>query len=54
MVDILGFADEGADAVDSHRREGALLFLCLCVMAKGALAFVLEEARTIRAQDCAA
>ena len=53
-MDIFGFVDEGADAVDSHRRAGVLLFLCLCVITKGAVAFVLEEARIIRAQDCAA
>ena len=53
-MDIFGFVDGGSDAVDCHRREGVLLFLCLCVIAKGAAAFVLEEARIIRAQDCAA
>lgn len=53
-MDIFGFVDEGAAAVDSHRRDGVLLFLWLCVVARAAVALVLEETRIVLAQHCAA
>ena len=54
MVDIFGFVDEDAAAVESHRRKGGLPFLPFCLVAKAAAALVLEVARMVRAQHRAA